>query len=41
MRYSEPTKPTCEECKYLKYESDLDIMVCTFKSGCNRINEVD
>ena len=24
----------CEECKYLKYESDTDSMVCTAKGGC-------
>ncbi len=24
----------CEECNHLKYESDIDTMVCISKSGC-------
>ena len=24
----------CEECGYLKYESDIDTMICMSKNGC-------
>jgi len=26
----------CDECKYLKYESDIDTQVCISKGGCDR-----
>jgi len=26
----------CEECRYLRYESDINTMVCTSKGGCDR-----
>ncbi len=38
VRMSRIIKPDndidCEECNYLKYESDIDTMVCISKSGC-------
>ncbi len=26
----------CEECPHLKYESDIDTMVCTRRLGCDK-----
>jgi len=40
VRMSKIIKPDnnidCEECTYLKYESDIDTQVCTSKGGCIR-----
>ena len=29
----------CDECSCLKYESDIDTMVCISKSGCDKQTE--
>ena len=38
VRMSRIIKPNndvdCDECNYLKYESDIDTMICISKSGC-------
>jgi len=36
MKGIKPNFDECDECIYLKYESDTNSMVCTSKNGCNK-----